>query len=97
MNGYSMTNYEAMLKIAKDKPLAIGECARLPSPSVLAAQPRWAWFLAWAELVKQHNTIEEINAFYNHPRVVNRGDINLGFTKVYLPSIHNPSAGHLAE
>jgi mannan endo-1,4-beta-mannosidase len=75
VTGFAMENYNAMLTIANGKPIAIGETAVLPSPGVLAAQPRWTWFLGWAELVEQSNTVTEIRAVYNDPRVVNRGCI----------------------
>jgi mannan endo-1,4-beta-mannosidase len=75
INGFTMENYSATLSIANGKPIAIGECGELPSPSVLAAQPCWAWFLGWAELVKESNSEDEIRAVYNDPRVVNRGCI----------------------
>jgi mannan endo-1,4-beta-mannosidase len=83
-------NYSATLIIAKDKPIAIGETARLPSPTVLAAQPCWTWFLGWAEEVSKSNSITEIRAVYNDPRVVNRGCTileGLGNICVWLPII----------
>jgi mannan endo-1,4-beta-mannosidase len=75
INGFTMENYSMTLAIANGKPIAIGETAALPSPSVLAAQPHWTWFLGWGELVRASNTITEIRAVYNDPRVVNRGCI----------------------
>jgi mannan endo-1,4-beta-mannosidase len=69
-HGFTAENYSATLIIAKDKPIAIGETGELPPPSVLAAQPCWTYFLGWAELVKASNTITEIRAVYNDPRVV---------------------------
>ena len=74
---FPLENYTMTLAIANDKPIAIGETAKLPSPTVLAAQPRWTWFLGWAELVKAHNSEEEIKAVYNDCRVVNRGLIKV--------------------
>lgn len=85
ITGFATENYSAMLTIANGKPIAIGETAVLPSPTVLAAQPRWTWFLGWAELVEQSNTITEIRALYNDPRVVNRGCIIK--CSVWLPVI----------
>jgi len=69
-NGYDDSWYRYILPIVGDKPMAIGECARLPSPAVLAAQPRWVFFMPWAELVKESNTTEEIMEIYNNPRVI---------------------------
>ena len=77
VNGFTTENYRAMLNIAKDKPIAIAETAKLPTCIELAEQPRWTYFVSWAELVRASNTITEIIEIYNCPRVVNRGDIGL--------------------
>ena len=83
-HGFTLENYSATLIIANGKPIAIGETGKLPSPTVLAAQPRWTWFLGWAELVKTSNSEEEIRAVYNNCRVVNRGLIKVC---VWLPVV----------
>ncbi|XXT14527.1 glycosyl hydrolase [Sorangium sp. So ce429] len=73
VNGYTQENYRAMLNIARGKPIAVGECQDLPSPSVLASQPRWVWFLGWAELVVQRSSPAQLRAIYNDPRVLTLG------------------------
>lgn len=73
--GFDVSWYTYILPIAGDKPMAIGECARLPDPEMLAAQPRWVFFMPWAELVKETNTTEEIRALYGHPRVITRDEM----------------------
>ena len=70
--GYTMGKYNKILKAAGDKPIAIGECTTLPTAKELAQQPRWTFFMPWAELVAKHNTIEEIKALYNSPRVITK-------------------------
>jgi len=70
--GYDIAWYNYILPIAGDKPMAIGECARLPSPAVLTAQPRWTFFMVWAELVVESNSTEEIQNVYNTHRVLTR-------------------------
>ena len=68
--GFDPSWYEYILPIVGDKPMAIGECAKLPSAEVLATQPRWIYFMPWAELVKRENTLAEIRAIYDNPRVI---------------------------
>ena len=88
-HGFTTENYSATLIIANDKPIAIGETSTLPSPTVLEEQPRWTWFLGWAELVKEYNSEDEIRAVYDDPRL-NRGDIileDLGNICIWLPII----------
>ena len=55
--------------------MAIGECARLPSPAILEAQPRWVFFMPWAELVQESNTTEQILEIYNDPAVITRDEM----------------------
>jgi mannan endo-1,4-beta-mannosidase len=47
----------------------------LPSSDMLASQPRWIFFMPWAELVKKANTPEEIKAIYKDPRVITRDEM----------------------
>ncbi|MBN2279590.1 MAG: glycoside hydrolase [Candidatus Marinimicrobia bacterium] len=74
-NGFDISWYNYILTIVGSKPLAIGECAKLPTHEVLANQPRWVYFMAWAELVKSHNTDEQIKTIYNNPRVLTRDEL----------------------
>ncbi len=68
--GYDSSWYEYILPIVGEKPMAIGECSRLPSSEMLASQPRWVFFMPWAELVKKANSAEEIRSVYDAPRVI---------------------------
>jgi mannan endo-1,4-beta-mannosidase len=69
--GYSDYKYNAMLKVAGNKPIAIGECQVLPTPAQLATQPRWTFFMGWAELVFSFNTPTTIRELYNSKEVEN--------------------------
>jgi mannan endo-1,4-beta-mannosidase len=48
----------------------LGEVGEVPSPEILAKQPRWSWFLIWTDFVYSHNTPEQIKALYNYPKVI---------------------------
>jgi mannan endo-1,4-beta-mannosidase len=69
-DGYTRREYDTLLALAGDKPIAIGECEKLPTPAELAAQPRWAFFMPWAELVYKGQDEAQIRALYADPRVV---------------------------
>lgn len=69
-DGYTARKYDAVLSLAGDKPVAIGECEKLPTPAELAAQPRWTFFMPWAELVYKGQDEAQIRALYADPRVV---------------------------
>ena len=69
-DGYDDSWYQYVLQIVGNKPMAIGECARLPTPGILRAQPRWCFFMSWAELTFTENTPGEIQNLYRDPSVV---------------------------
>ena len=71
-NGYDISWYNYILPIVGDKPMAIGECSKVPSASVLENQKRWVFFMPWAELVKESNTEEQIKEIYKHKSVITR-------------------------
>jgi len=73
--GYDIWWYNYILGIVGDKPMAIGECSRLPSSAMLEEQPRWVFFMPWAELVKESNTSEEIVELYQNPRIIVREEM----------------------
>lgn len=69
-SGYSMEKYQAMVKVAGGKPIAIGECQRLPTAAQLRAQPRWTFFMSWSELTFSNNSPEEIRSLYHDPHII---------------------------
>jgi mannan endo-1,4-beta-mannosidase len=71
-DGYNRSWYDMILPIVGSKPMAIGECARLPSRQTLAEQPRWCFFMSWAELTFNANSSEQIQELYRSPQVVTR-------------------------
>lgn len=68
--GYDISWYDYIISVIGDRPMAIGECSKLPSPDLLASQARWVFFMPWAELVKQSNSPEEIREIYKDPKVI---------------------------
>lgn len=73
----SQSDYDAMLNVAGGKPIALAEVGRVPSPEVLAAQPRWAWFMTWAEWLVDpaYNDNASVQRTYWDGRVLNRGEL----------------------
>ena len=47
--GYNQVNYDTLLELAEDKPIALGEVGDAPSLEVIRAQPRWSWFMRWGD------------------------------------------------
>ena len=73
--GYDPSWYNYILPIVGDKPMAIGECSKLPWPDVIASQPRWVFFMPWAELVKESNSTEEIIKIYQYSKVITKDEM----------------------
>jgi len=73
--GYDKSWYDYILPIVGSKPMAIGECEKLLTPAVLAGQPRWIFFMSWAELVQEKNSVETLKTLYNDPRVLTRDEL----------------------
>ena len=69
--------YTKMLALAGDKPIALAEVGGLPSPAVLAKQPRWSYFMCWSEFIQEHNPPDLVNAVYHAPQVLTREDARL--------------------
>jgi mannan endo-1,4-beta-mannosidase len=69
--------YTSMIKLAGDKPIALAEVGKLPSPEVLDQQPRWTYFMDWSEFIQNANAEQQVKAIYNAPRVLTRGDPRL--------------------
>jgi hypothetical protein len=73
--GYTTTKYNAIVNAAGSKPVAIGECEVLPSASLLALQPRWSFFMGWAELVFNQNSVPNLQTLYTASNVVTRDEL----------------------
>jgi mannan endo-1,4-beta-mannosidase len=70
--GFKPEYYASTLALAAGKPIALAEVGTLPSPEVLAQQPRWAYFMDWSEFIQAANPPELANAVYHAPRVLTR-------------------------
>ncbi|WP_239123886.1 glycosyl hydrolase [Rhizocola hellebori] len=75
----SASDYQAMLGVAGGKPIALAEVGRVPSPALMNAQPRWAWWMVWAEWLTDpaYNTNAAVQSSYFAPRVLNRGEFSI--------------------
>lgn len=67
--------YNQALSVAGNKPIAIGECDKLPTAQQLKEQPRWSFVMSWAELTFSHNTNSEIQNLYWAENTIVRNDL----------------------
>lgn len=84
---FSQHNYDSLLALAEGKPIALGETGPIPSVEVLRKQPRWAWFVAWYDVVGGRDRAA-IKATYDSSEVLNWEE--LPGTKPKHPTVHYP-------
>jgi len=62
--------YDELNALAGDKPIAIGECSIMPDLSDYETQPDWTWFMLWADLGVNSNSVEKLNEIYHSNRMI---------------------------
>ena len=67
---YTQEKYNIMEAHAQEKPFAIGECDILPTSEELKMQPKWAFFMCWAELLPAKNNLDQIKSVYNSSHII---------------------------
>jgi mannan endo-1,4-beta-mannosidase len=85
---FNQKNYDQLLALAKNKPIALGEVGRLPSVEVLTAQPRWTWFMLWGDPSGLFADIKAAKATYESASVLTREE--LPWVKKSANKIHYP-------
>lgn len=72
---YEQSDYEALLKVARGKPIALTETGELPKPEVLKAQPQWVWFMVWTSWLWTDNTHDRVKQVYSLPQTLNHDEV----------------------
>ena len=75
---FKQSYYDSTLALAKDKPIALAEVGEVPTPAVLATQPRWTYFMVWSGFAEDKNSPAVLNTEFHSPRLLNLGDPLLG-------------------
>ncbi|HVU26824.1 MAG TPA: glycosyl hydrolase [Verrucomicrobiae bacterium] len=63
--GFAKEQYDQLLALAKNKPVALAEVGASPSPEILKEQPRWTWFMYWGDPPDGGKEGQAIRATYN--------------------------------
>jgi len=71
---FTQKQYEDLLELADGRVIALGEVGAPPSPEVLKAQPRWAWFMGWAGHMDSAENAAAVKIIFNDPRTRSRGE-----------------------
>jgi mannan endo-1,4-beta-mannosidase len=72
---YRLSHHDDLLRLAKGKPIVLGEVGGLPSPEIIENQPYWEWFMSWGNLLVKSNPEEKILELYGSPRVLTRDKV----------------------
>ncbi len=86
--GFSQENYDQLLALADEKPVALGEVGTMPTLELLRKQPRWTWFMSWGEPSgdwKQYKIFREI---YESEETLTLEE--LPWVNITNPKIHYP-------
>ena len=86
--GFNKKNYDQILELAGEKPVALGEVGPVPGPEIFEKQPRWTWFMCWGAPSCKWRQYKEFKAVYDSERTLNRGE--LPWVKPDKPEIHYP-------
>jgi mannan endo-1,4-beta-mannosidase len=86
--GFATKDYEALLALAGNKPIALAEVGTAPSEETLGAQPRWAWFMSWHDPSGEMRHPEAFRAIYESPRTLTWEE--LPWVHVKKPTVHYP-------
>ena len=75
-HNFEIPYYEELCDLAGNKPVAIGECAQMPSPEILIEEPRFTWFMVWSEFIEKSNTQQHIKHVFDSERVITLDKLN---------------------
>jgi mannan endo-1,4-beta-mannosidase len=73
---FQQSYYDDLLRLAAGKPIALGEVGPPPALAVLDLQPRWTWWMIWADMVKDRwsGDTNTLRALVNAPRSLSLSD-----------------------
>jgi mannan endo-1,4-beta-mannosidase len=72
---YEQDDYEELVKLANGKLVALTEVGELPKPEILAAQPKWAWFMVWTSWLWTDNPAGRAKQIYNLPQTLSLDEV----------------------
>ena len=70
---FNQTYYDSLAALSDGKPMVLAEVGNPPTLDAFETQPRWAYWVIWAGMVR--NTLKkEYDAFYHAPRILTLDD-----------------------
>ncbi len=75
-NDYRQSHHDDIIKLAGGKPVALGEVGQMPMPQTIINQPKWTWFMGWADFIDSANDPDSVRALYNAPQTITLDEIS---------------------
>lgn len=66
---FNQNYYDSLLALAKSKPIVLGEVGNPPTPDIIKRQPKWAYYVIWAGMVR-NTTKKEYEKLINDSHVL---------------------------
>jgi mannan endo-1,4-beta-mannosidase len=70
---FAQSYYDSIAALSQGKPMALAEVGSPPSPEILQKQPRWAYYMTWAAMVR-NTPRKAYAALMQDPRVLSLED-----------------------
>jgi len=86
--GFNQVNYDQILELAGDKPIALGEVGQVPSLEKIKEQPRWAWFMQWGDPGGFGRGFQSYREVYSSEEALTHEE--LPWVDIKDPKIHYP-------
>jgi mannan endo-1,4-beta-mannosidase len=86
--GFNQENYDQLLELAGEKPIALGEVGATPSLEKLREQPAWTWFMSWGEPGGRGSNFRGFLELYKSEQVLTHGE--LPWVEIQEPYLHYP-------
>ena len=80
---WKQSHHDDLARLARGKPIALGEVGDPPTPEMLAAQPRWTWFMPWGNLVFWGKGPDRLKALFADDRILTRDEVTRGEDGAY--------------
>jgi mannan endo-1,4-beta-mannosidase len=87
-SGFGQKNYELLLDLAGNKPIALGEVGANPTPEILKNQPRWTWFMTWSDQSERWGEFNAFREIYECEQTLTLEE--LPWVQIKQPKIHYP-------
>jgi mannan endo-1,4-beta-mannosidase len=70
---FAQSYYDGLVALSHGKPIALAEVGNPPTPEILERQPRWAYYMTWAAMVR-NTSRKQYDVLMHDPRILSLED-----------------------